>query len=72
MIDFEKSNYQCEGQMGLEECLKEIEKYKWETGQYMPLPEVEETQDEYNRIHPERLQKRNIPEKSLRRNRVKR
>lgn len=44
MIDFSKSDYSCEGQMSFDECMKEIERYKWETGQYMPLPvtEVEE------------------------------
>lgn len=72
MIDFSKSDYQCDGQMTLEECMKEIDNYKWETGQYMPLPEVEETQDEYNRVYSEGKQERHIPEKSLRRNRIKR
>ena len=42
MIDFSNSDYQCENQMNLEECLKEIEKYKWESGQYMNLPETED------------------------------
>ena len=54
MIDFSKSNYSCDGQMTLEECLKEIDKYKWETGQYMNLPETEESENEHHRIHSER------------------
>ncbi len=50
MIDFSKSNYSCEGQMNFDECLQEIENYKWETGQYMNLPvaEQEETENEHN------------------------
>lgn len=45
MIDFSKSNYVCDNQMTFEECLKEMEEYKWQTGQYMPLPEWEETEN---------------------------
>lgn len=45
MIDFSKSNYSCENQMTFEECLKEIERYKWESGQYMPLPEQEDNEE---------------------------
>lgn len=48
MIDFSKSKYVCENQMTLEECLKEIEEYKWQTGQYMNLPEQEETEHAEN------------------------
>lgn len=55
MIDFSKSKYSCEGQMNFEECLKEIEKYKWETGQYMNLPETEEIENEHCRIHSGRI-----------------
>ena len=55
MIDFLKSDYSCENQMNFEECLKEIDRYKWETGQYMNLPETEESENEHNRIHSERL-----------------
>ena len=36
-------NYFCDNQMNLEECLQEMERHKWETGQYMNLPEVEES-----------------------------
>ena len=72
MIDWEKINYSCDGQMTLEECAKEMQRYKWESGQYMNLPEVEVSEDEYNRIYPERNRKRNIPEKSLHKDRVKR
>lgn len=46
MIDL--SNYECENQMNFEECLKEIDRYKWETGQYMNLPEMEETENEHS------------------------
>lgn len=46
-MDFSKSNYSCDNQMSFEECLKEVELYKWQTGQYMPLPETEE-EDEHN------------------------
>ncbi len=42
---FDYSNYSCENQMSFDECLKEIEKYKWETGQYMNLPETEESEN---------------------------
>lgn len=50
MIDFSKSDYSCEGQMNFDECLQEIENYKWETGQYMNLPviEQEEKENEHN------------------------
>ena len=41
MIDFSKNDYQCDNQMNFEECLKEIEEYKWMKGQYMNLPETE-------------------------------
>ena len=44
MIDFD---YHCENQMTLEECMQEIERYKWEKGQYMNLPETEDSKDEY-------------------------
>lgn len=60
MIDFSKSKYQCENQMTFEECIKEIELYKWETGQYMNLPETEDADNEYNRLHTARKRKRNI------------
>lgn len=42
---FDYSNYYCENQMTFDECLKEMEQYKWETGQYMNLPETEELKD---------------------------
>lgn len=61
MIDFSKFNYSCENQMTFEECIQEIEKYKWETGQYMNLPEMEETDNEDNRLHTGRKRKRNFP-----------
>ena len=51
MIDFSKSNYFCDNQMTFDECLKEIERYKWETGQYMNLPETEEIKIENHRLH---------------------
>jgi hypothetical protein len=35
-------NYFCDGQMSFDECLREMEDYKWKTGQYMNLPETEE------------------------------
>lgn len=47
MIDFSKSDYSCDNQMNFDECLKEMEKYKWETGQYINLPETEEMNDEH-------------------------
>ena len=31
--------------MTFDECLKEMEQYKWDTGQYMNLPEVPEQED---------------------------
>ena len=43
MLDFD---YECENQMTFEECLKEMEKYKWETGQYLPFPITEEVENE--------------------------
>ena len=70
MID---SNYFCENQMYIDECLEEMNRYKWETGQYMNLPEMEDSEyDEYNRLHPKRKRKCNISEKPLHENRVKR
>ena len=45
MIDWEKTEYSCEGQMTFDECLKEIEEYKWQTGQYMNLPEQPEQEE---------------------------
>ena len=45
MIDFSKSNYSCEGQMNFEEFMKEIELYKWHSGKYMNLPEMEEQEE---------------------------
>lgn len=37
-------NYSCDGQMSFDDCIKEIESYKWESGQYMNLPEMEESE----------------------------
>lgn len=51
MIDLSKSNYECENQMNFDECLKEMDRYKWETGQYINLPETEEYINEHSRIH---------------------
>lgn len=34
--------YFCDNQMTFEECLQEMELYKWRTGQYMNLPIEEE------------------------------
>lgn len=51
MCDFSKLNYSCENQMTFEECLKEIEEYKWQTGQYMPLPIMEDLEDGKNNKH---------------------
>ena len=48
MIDFSKSNYECDNQMTFEECLREMESYKWESGQYINLPEKEEAENEHN------------------------
>lgn len=45
MIDWDKTNYSCENQMNFEECLQEMDFYKWESGQYMNLPEREETEE---------------------------
>ena len=45
MADLSKVDYSCDNQMTFEECLKEIELYKWEKGHYMPLPETEEEDD---------------------------
>ena len=50
MIDWNKTDYECEGQMNIEECLKELEEYKWQTGQYMNLPETEEQDIEKGHI----------------------
>lgn len=47
MIDFSKFDYSCDNQMNFDECLKEMENYKWETGQYINLPETEEMNDEH-------------------------
>ena len=56
MLDLDKANYSCEGQMNFEECLKEIELYKWESGYYMNLPEeMEETENEHQELHPGRI-----------------
>ena len=51
MIDFSKTNYSCDNQMSFEDCLKEMENYKWQTGQYMPLPIEEELEDAYDNKH---------------------
>ena len=49
MFDFSKfDDYACENQMTFEECLREVELYKWEKGQYMNLPEQEEKENEHN------------------------
>lgn len=42
MIDFSNNDYACTGQMSFDECLAEIERYKWDSGKYMNLPENEE------------------------------
>lgn len=55
MIDFSKSNYSCDNQMTFEECLQEMERYKWETGQYMNLPEQEEKENGHNQLHSGRI-----------------
>lgn len=57
MNDFSQSNYFCDDQMTFEECLQEMDFYKWETGQYMNLPETEDLQNEqhqYNRLYTDR------------------
>ena len=54
MIDFSKK-YTCEGQMNFEECLREMESYKWESGQYMNLPETEDHEIENNTLYPKRI-----------------
>lgn len=51
MFDLSKSNYFCDNQMTFEECLKEMEEYKWQTGQYMPLPKREDEEDVENDKH---------------------
>ena len=43
MIEFD---YECDHQMTFDECLKEIDRYKWETGQYMNLPITEEENED--------------------------
>lgn len=48
MIDWNNTTYCCEGQMNFDECLQEIEEYKWQTGQYMNLPEQEENENEHH------------------------
>ena len=45
MIDFSKKDYVCTGQMSFDECLAEMERYKWDSGQYMNLPETEEQEE---------------------------
>ena len=60
MHDISKSNYSCDSQMSFEDCVKEMDSYKWDTGQYMNLPETEELEDEYNGLHSGRRRKRNI------------
>ena len=42
MGNFSKFNYQCDNQMSFEDYLKEEEKIKWDTGQYMNLPEIDD------------------------------
>lgn len=51
MIDFSKTDYSCDNQMTFEDCLKEMENYKWQTGQYMPLPIKEEEDYDNNKHH---------------------
>lgn len=63
MID---DTYSCEGQMNFEECLREMDAYKWQTGQYMNLPETGDFEsDEDNGLHSKGKRKRNIKGKSL-------
>lgn len=62
MHDISKSNYSCDDQTSFEDCLKEIDSYKWDTGQYMNLPQTEVIEDEYNRLHSGRRKKRNFKE----------
>lgn len=38
-MDLSKSNYSCDGQMSFDDFFKELENEKWDTGQYMNLPE---------------------------------
>lgn len=42
MINVFDVSYVCNGQMSFDECLAEMERYKWDSGQYMNLPENEE------------------------------
>lgn len=58
MFDFEKSNYICDNQMTFEECMQEMDSYKWETGQYINLPETEDLHNDNNkhhRLYPNRI-----------------
>lgn len=58
MIDFSQSDYSCDNQMTFEECLQEMDFYKWETGQYMNLPETEDLHNEqhkHHRLYPDRI-----------------
>lgn len=48
-----QTDYFCDGQMSFDECLREMDAYKWETGQYMNLPETEDFKNEYNGLHSE-------------------
>lgn len=50
----ELDEYFREGQMNFEECLREMDAYKWDTGQYMNLPETEDFDNEHNGLHPKR------------------
>lgn len=45
MIDLSKKEYTCTGQMSFDECLAEMERYKWDSGQYMNLPEIEDPEE---------------------------
>ena len=49
-----EEEYSCDGQMTFDECLREMETYKWKTGQYMNLPETEGFANENNGLHPTR------------------
>ena len=58
MFDFEKLNYICDNQMTFEECMQEMDSYKWETGQYINLPETEDLHNDnnkHNRFHSNRI-----------------
>lgn len=48
MIDYSNIKDILPGQMTVEECMQELESYKWKSGQYMNLPEMEEKDDEHN------------------------